>query len=424
MNNILFYRLMRAGNSKRGLILCCFLSFGLFAACDGGDNQKSAEYADSADADSDSDSDGDSDGDGDSDSDGDADTDGDTDGDSDSDGDNDGDSDSNSDGDADSDGDTTSESEKDTETDNGSSSGDTDTESDDDSNSDTGFLDADCDNLLPLPREAVKIDHFVASEDFVFDKEGYILQAGVENGAIAKTTYDGESTTLAAISIEWPQGTRLLPEGDLIVTNAFNNELVRIYPNGAFEAFAQGLPSPNGLAVNMDGIIYAASAEGRIYRVDPEENTYEPLLSMDGVSFDGITFSPDYKTLYFNEEMGSIHRAPVKADGTLGEPELFTTFDVTTEMKGLLDGMTTDICGNLYAVVMSGVILRITPDGEVEEVVRLGRSDGRGGDEMIPAVNFGSGVGGWKADHLYIMSFLGGIYEVDMGVVGKPEPHL
>jgi hypothetical protein len=43
---------------------------------------------------------------------------------------------------------------------------------------------------------------------------------------------------------------------------------------------------------------------------------------------------------------------------------------------------------------------------------------------ILPALNFGSGVGDWQADKLYVMDFLGKMYEVDVGVPGKWEPHL
>jgi sugar lactone lactonase YvrE len=84
--------------------------------------------------------------------------------------------------------------------------------------------------------------------------------------------------------------------------------------------------------------------------------------------------------------------------------------------------MTTDVCGNIYAVVMSGAVWRITPSGEKEVVIRLDEDAPEG--QAITAINFGSGAGGWKADHLYVSSFYHGIYELDMGITGKPEPHL
>lgn len=321
------------------------------------------------------------------------------------------------------------------------SDNDTDSHNDSDVETDAGIDDAshfeDCDNLPSLPKFASLMDHFPSSEDFVFDNEGYVIQVTDEDSSVVKkTTYSGESTIIAPFVSDSPQGTRLLPTGEIVVTNAEKNELVRVYPNGGSESFANGISGPNGLAVDMDGFIYATSAEGKIYRVDPVANTFEAVLEYENVSFDGITFSPDYKTLYFNEEIGNVYRATVNDDGTLSEDRLLvnvidelaaTASPDILEFVDILDGMTIDICGNLYVVAMSGTIIRINPNGETKVAVQVGRdedTDFLGMLEMIPAVNFGSGKGGWKSDHLYILSFMGGIYEADMGVPGKPEPHL
>jgi sugar lactone lactonase YvrE len=330
------------------------------------------------------------------------------------------DSDSDSDSDTDSDTDTDSDSDSDSDTDS-----DTDTDSDSDSD--------ECANLPSLPRPSTFIKHVSPSEDFVFDIDGNIVQMYDQWNAVAtKSTYSGESTIVASVNEISAQGTRMLPTGEIVVTNARKNELIRIYPNGSYESFANGIESPNGLAVDMDGFIYASSPAGKIFRVDPTANSYEVVLEYSGASFDGISFSPDYRTLYFDEEIGNVHKAKVNGDGSLSDDELILNImdelqaEVGELWMDMLDGMTVDACGNLYVVVMNGIIVRVTPDGEADVATRLSRND-RGIDvmtERIPAANFGSGIGGWKADHLYVMSFLGGIYEVDMGITGKPEPHL
>ena len=48
-----------------------------------------------------------------------------------------------------------------------------------------------------------------------------------------------------------------------------------------------------------------------------------------------------------------------------------------------------------------------------------------GGVAVIPALNFGlPDSGGWHLDRLYVMDFMGALWEVDVGVPGKWEPHL
>jgi sugar lactone lactonase YvrE len=250
---------------------------------------------------------------------------------------------------------------------------------------------------------------------------------------LKKTAYDGTVRIVTQLQNDAPQGTRLLPNGEIVVTNAWENALTRVYPNGSAEPFAIGIDGPNGLAVNENGDIYASSGAGRIYRIDPEENFFEVVLEMNGRNFDGITFSPDYEVLYFNEERGNIHSAPVNDDGSLGPATLLVDvraqIDLSVVPMGMdiLDGMTADICGNIYVTIMGGLVVRVTPTGEASVAVNLYENVPEGAQNvapLIPALNFGSGFGGWKRTHLYVISFLHGIYEVDVGVMGKPEPHL
>lgn len=83
-----------------------------------------------------------------------------------------------------------------------------------------------------------------------------------------------------------------------------------------------------------------------------------------------------------------------------------------------------DECGNLYVVASIGLIYRLSPDAEWEMVIDL-NTRGAGKNMDISSINFGSGIGGWKNDSIYIAPYKNdGFYEVDMGVRGKWEPHL
>ena len=116
---------------------------------------------------------------------------------------------------------------------------------------------------------------------------------------------------------------------------------------------------------------------------------------------------------------GKVYRIPVNDDGTAGEAELFAELPVDSHMNGT----TMDECGNLYAVASIGAIYRLSPDGEWEMAVDL-RSEARG-EMNLSSVNFGSGIGGWKRDALYVSPYDDeGFFEVVVGVRGKFEPHL
>jgi hypothetical protein len=288
----------------------------------------------------------------------------------------------------------------------------------------------DCSVLPALPVASTHLTHVPASEDFTFDKDGYLWGVTVGDYALMRTPYSG-SAELVVPNISsggfggFVRGTRLLPEQELVIADPATGELVRIDAQGAKSTIIGGLPDPNGVAIDQDGMVYLTHGGGEVRRIDPSDGSYEVIHS-SGSSYDGITFSEDYKTLYFNEETGDIHKMSIADDGTVSAPTNFAYIDVG--FGGILDGMTADVCGNIYVVEMTGSLYRITPEGQIDLAVDLGGGGGGGGPGgggvFVPAVNFGSGVGGWKRDHVYIMNFEGGVFEANVGIPGKSEPHL
>jgi sugar lactone lactonase YvrE len=211
------------------------------------------------------------------------------------------------------------------------------------------------------------------------------------------------------------RGIRYLPDNKhLVFADRGSSSLVRLnLDDFSKETTASGFNEPNGVAVDPDGNAYLTGADQTIVRIDPMSGKTDTLYTSEETT-DGIAFSPDFKTLYFDSEMGNVYKMPLNDDGTAGDVTLLATI---FQGEGILDGLTTDICGNVYVVDMEGTIWRVSPDGEKEMVVELG-------GDFINAVNFGSGKGGWKADALYIGGMSGAIHEVELGVIGAPQPHL
>lgn len=89
-------------------------------------------------------------------------------------------------------------------------------------------------------------------------------------------------------------------------------------------------------------------------------------------------------------------------------------------MYGGLDGLDVDECGNVYVTeYVTGVVYRVPEGGGTAEELFTLES------EWIPNLHWGSGAGGWDADRLYVMDRMtNGMYEVDVGVGGRPVPHL
>ena len=137
---------------------------------------------------------------------------------------------------------------------------------------------------------------------------------------------------------------------------------------------------------------------------------------MPGADLDGITFAPGDTTVYFNDDSG----------GTIGAVSLDASGEVTgigasAALPGVggwsgveLDGMTTDVCGNLYVVQTNGKLSRILLDGTVQTLLPVS-------GHYTTAVNFGSGLGGWERSRLYVMDRNDGLWELDLGVEGRPE---
>ncbi|MEI6367766.1 MAG: SMP-30/gluconolactonase/LRE family protein [Planctomycetota bacterium] len=141
--------------------------------------------------------------------------------------------------------------------------------------------------------------------------------------------------------------------------------------------------SPNDCTIDKRGAIYftdppyglpegAKDTKTReiawhgIYRIAASGGV--TLLSKEMTFPNGITLSPDEKTLYVaqSDPQAAIWKAfPVNIDGTLGPSRLLR--DATTMVekhRGLPDGLKTDVTGHIWATGPGGVHL-ISPDGKL-----------------------------------------------------------
>jgi gluconolactonase len=180
-------------------------------------------------------------------------------------------------------------------------------------------------------------------------------------------------------------GLTLDRQGRLISCEHGDRRVSRLEPQGGKRTLAdswQGkrFNSPNDAAVHSSGAVYFTDPpyglprgydDPRreldfcgVYRVAPDGVV--TLLCRTMTRPNGIGFSPDEKRLYVAQ---SDPQAPVwkvfdvKADGTLDEGRTF--FDATKLLaarKGLPDGLSVDVAGNLFATGPGGVLV-LAPDG-------------------------------------------------------------
>jgi len=293
---------------------------------------------------------------------------------------------------------------------------DTDTDTDTDTSTSTTF---DCSNLPADPTVWRRLDNIPASEDFTIDADGYLWGVSIVTRALVRTTHAGSPEAVIPNVSSWGRGTRFLSTGDIVIAEPDAGQLLLVDPTGPSVApVLGGLQEPNGIAVDQEDHIYLTEMTGRVNRIDPYTGDRSVVYD-NPISTDGITLSPDYGSIYWNSEQGQVIQATLDASGELdGEPTLLAT--ITGGAFVLLDGMTADVCGNLYVVQMSGYIVRVTPQGDQRVVVDL---TGAAGGSFISAANFGSGAGGFERENLYVMNLDGGVFEVEMGIPGKWEPH-
>ena len=220
-------------------------------------------------------------------------------------------------------------------------------------------------------------------------------------------------------------GTRLLPNGDLVVAMAqsasSNGFLLRILPDGRSSVLASGFQKrqrhrgrPAGLRLRRRHEPETGGAGRRGH------GSGDRAGDGNGLEFPyGLTFSPDYRTLYIGERSnGNILALEIKPDGTAGAMRLLAR-DVGA---GLLDGMAVDECGNVYVCGYdTRHVYRVAPGGGIPELV----ADLSDLSMSIANMQWGSGVGGWDPFILYVIDQdEDRVYELDVRVRGKRVAHL
>ncbi len=181
-----------------------------------------------------------------------------------------------------------------------------------------------------------------------------------------------------------------------------DNGLWRITPTGTVEQFADGFYGSSGIIVMPDGSLLVGECLG--HRISKVTRTGEVSpFATEGLRCPvGMTVTSDERVFAINYMQGNI--VEVHKDGTTTE---FARHDLLAQGNGL----TSDPEGNLYAVSLgNGAVLKITPDGDVSELVTLpGHVNGH--------IAFASGVlfvtKLWE--HVVVMVQMDGSYQVVSG---------
>ena len=252
-------------------------------------------------------------------------------------------------------------------------------------------LDPKLDKLIPAGAKLEKLaSGFEWAEGPVWVKKGgYLLFSDIPNNAIMKwvpgddaaTTFLKPAGYTGSEARGGETGTNGLfvdSKGRLTMCQHGDRRVAR-WEDGKFVTLAdkyegKRLNSPNDGVFKSNGDLYFTDPpygleKGKddpkreldfcgIYRVTPEGKL--TLLSKEMTFPNGITFSPDEKTLYVaqSDPAAAIWRAfEVKEDGTLGKSRVLfdSTAAVKAGKKGLPDGLKTDQQGNIFATGPGGV---------------------------------------------------------------------
>ncbi len=281
--------------------------------------------------------------------------------------------------------------------------------------SSSGGEQIDCDALPAGPLEYVIHGPIAATEDFALDPDGNAV--GVGAGAIFRTPLNGPSALWIPGISDFIAGFRYTSDGVLVYNNVGQGTLFRVVGRGAPEAVLSGLAYPNGMDVDLNGYVYIAEESAyQVRRVNALTGEFS-VLAEDLDEPNGISFSPDYHTLYVGSFGGGTITA-IQLDDDMNP----TSVDLFYEGigNGALDGMAVDACGNVYVCeYVAGTVWRIPPDASALEPIAYLGDVGAG---WIPNMQFGTGTGGWDRYSLYVIEINGSrVFEVPVGVPDKPR---
>jgi D-xylonolactonase len=170
---------------------------------------------------------------------------------------------------------------------------------------------------------------------------------------------------------------------------------------------------------------------GRLFRIGPDGEASPAAAGF--ICSNGPSFSPDGRTMYHTcSHERVIHAYDVDADsGEASNRRVFATFDPAV---GVPDGSTVDAEGCLWTTHWGGWrITRFAPDGRVDREIAMPvksvTSCAFGGPDMTTLFVTTASVelvdGRWRfldAAGFAAAPMTGGIFAIDVGVRGLPEP--
>lgn len=280
----------------------------------------------------------------------------------------------------------------------------------------TGGEEFDC-TAIPAGPFAAEVQFrpavFNGSEDLAFDGMGNLAGKDGPNVVLV----DASGTEVASYSDPGAAyGLRYRDNGDLLVAHFQTGVIVQIAPDGSSSDFATGIGGVNGIYPDLDGNVWVTNFSV-VGRYDGAGNYADIVTGGDASSANGIVYDPDRGfAFYTNYSAGRIRKVVIDGEGNPG-----AISDVATIPGTAMDGLSLDICGNIYAVDQGGSRLyRVFLDdageavGEPENLIE-------GNINNIANAQFGRG-GEFDEMSIYAAGVPGVVYRVEVGVPGAEIP--
>lgn len=280
------------------------------------------------------------------------------------------------------------------------------------SESGTETSDFDCTMIpaAPFVPEAILEDvPFAASEDLGFDGQGHLAARGT-GGAFLLVSPDGTYQEITTDD-RATYGLRFLANGDIVAAAYNSGAILRVTPAGDVSSLATSIGGVNGLFPDsMGGVWYTDfGVVGYVTSDGNDVPVVNPASNANGIFFDEAR-----QAIFFtNYGNGDLRRANL-VDGVADDPVMIGS------VNGNPDGITLDVCGNLYIndqgnSAMYRIMLDEAGDplGEAEALIEGSFPTG------VANAQFGTGDG-WEAESLYAIGVGNTLYRIDVGVPGAP----
>ena len=214
-----------------------------------------------------------------------------------------------------------------------------------------------------------------------FDKAGNLYVVNfVKDGTVGKiSTKDGSGEVFVTL----PEGSvansiQFTSGGDMLLADFKGHNVLKVdMQTRAISVYAHSdrFNQPNDICINREDRVFASDPDwkngtGQLWRVDRDGKA--TLLAENMGTTNGITLSPDEKTLYVNESVQrKVWKFDVDAEGNISNKRLFAEFPDFG-----FDGMKCDKAGNLYLTRYGkGTIVVLSPEGkQLREIALKGKS--------------------------------------------------